>query len=177
MRPARILAAALLAAAVAVSLAGCDVVTTARDLGRQLAGGGGGSAGAPGSAGGASASGYDDAIDDLQPGDCFADPDDDWYTDVVECTELHDNEVTARIDLGDAGSDFPGDIRVDKLSRAACEKALVDYDGAPFAESTLDYSYYPPDETLWRGGDRSVICYGYSWNYDQLEKSFQGAKI
>ncbi|TPW74798.1 septum formation family protein [Schumannella soli] len=169
MRPARILIAALAAATLVTTLSGCALIDTARDLGRALGGGG-----APGS-GGSVDPDYDTALDELEVGDCFLEPDDDIETAIVDCSDEHDYEVTALVTL--EGVDYPGDIKVDKLSRALCSQALTDYVGIPYSDSSLESWAWTPDEDGWADGDHVAVCTATDYYYDVLDQSVKDARI
>nr|WP_246287235.1 septum formation family protein [Schumannella luteola] len=111
----------------------------------------------------------------MKVGDCFLEPDEDYETEIVDCTELHDYEVTALPTLD--GTDYPGDIKVDKVSRALCSQALTDYVGIPYADSSLDSWAWTPDEDGWDAGDHVAICTANDYYYDGLDQSVKDAKI
>lgn len=95
----------------------------------------------------------------LEIGDCFNEQSDEIVNDVptVPCTDAHDYEVYANITI-DRDS-YPGDDALSKLADEGCLAPFAAYIGVPFADSTLDYSYYTPTLDGWNNyDDRGVTC-------------------
>lgn len=123
-------------------------------------------------------------IYDLSVGDCLNDPVEAMPDEVVEvdsvesvdCAEPHEAEVYALVDLpGDATADFPGDDSVGQQADEICFGRFEDYVGAPYEESSLDYSYYLPTAQSWSGGDREVACLAVDYEGELLTGSVAGS--
>lgn len=126
----------------------------------------------------------DTDIYDLSIGDCLNDPVEAMPDEVVEvdsvesvdCAEPHEAEVYALADLpGDAAADFPGDDAVAQQADEICFGRFEDYVGAPYEESSLDYSYYLPTAQSWSGGDREVACLAVDYDGELLTGSVAGS--
>lgn len=75
---------------------------------------------------------------------------------VVECSQPHDSEAYAEIEL--AGDDFPGATSITQQAESGCSSAFTDFVGIPYDDSGLDYAYYFPTEGSWAAGDRRILC-------------------
>jgi hypothetical protein len=101
-------------------------------------------------------------VADLEAGDCFdqLDPDAANVEEVtlLPCTEPHENEVFAVLDLP-----AEGDVRYDEEqvvidSEQACIGAFEGYVGNPYDDSALRLFFIYPDRSAWTRGDRVVTC-------------------
>lgn len=101
-------------------------------------------------------------VGDLVVGDCVLSPGNQLYLDTVEttsCDEPHDFEVYAVGTIMDEGSNvFPGAGRVTTRAEQGCYDAFAPYVGAPYENSSLDFSYIRPTETGWLWGDEDYHC-------------------
>jgi hypothetical protein len=101
-------------------------------------------------------------IADLEAGDCFdeLDPGAANVDEVTRrpCTEPHENEVFAVVDLPTAGEVRYDEEQVVIDSEQACEGAFEGYVGIPYDDSALWLFLIYPDRSAWHGGDRVVTC-------------------
>ena len=100
----------------------------------------------------------------LQVGDCFDASDltssspssaDDVRRD---CSSGHQNEVFARVSLGDNGP-RPDDDHLQGAASQKCLDAFEPYVGRGFDDSALGYSYAYPSVDAWPLGDHEALCY------------------
>lgn len=76
---------------------------------------------------------------------------------IVPCSEPHDSEAYASIQLDDG--DFPGDQAISATADGLCHDAFEGFAGIAWEDSVYDYSYYLPTEDSWNNrGDREVLC-------------------
>jgi hypothetical protein len=101
-------------------------------------------------------------VEDLEVGDCFAelDPGAASIDEVAlrPCTEPHEYEIFAVVDLP-----ADGEVRYDEEqvvidSEQACDGAFEGYVGIPYDDSTLGVFFIYPDRSAWIGEDRAIIC-------------------
>ena len=101
---------------------------------------------------------------DLKLGDCLNDADIPLRSDMtdaprVSCDDPHDSELFAI--LGVEGSAFPGESELVAQGQSRCARALGDFVGIPFANSTLDFRFYYPTASSWAQGDRTIYCVAF----------------
>lgn len=111
------------------------------------------------------------SVGEVKAGDCFNDPDEDVVTNLVlvDCSQPHDNEVYAQVQMDD--TTYPGATVIEDFAVDACLGAFEPYVGRSYEESPLDYFYLSPTEEGWGDGDRSVLCVLYSADLEQLTGS------
>jgi hypothetical protein len=112
------------------------------------------------------------AIDEVNAGDCFDDPDSSVVSELelIDCTQPHDNEVFAELTM--TGTAFPGDDAIAEFGIQGCLDSFEPYTGEPYADSLLDYTYIGPTEDGWdNAGDRTVLCILYSADLSKLTAS------
>jgi len=156
----RSFAACAMLAAAAIALSGCSVVDTSN--------------GDPDAADPEVAT--TQAIFSLTVGDCtvasqesgeFAD------TQVIACTEPHDNEIYAASSVPDG--DFPGNAAIDVQATADCFDEFATFIGANYEDSIYGASWYYPTEGSWAEGDREILCLVYQRDGEQVTGSLAGA--
>lgn len=122
------------------------------------------------------------AATNLRVGDCWNDVDEEVVTTLplVPCSEPHDNEVYAVIQLDDdeyLGDDdeFPGDDDIYEIAEWVCYEPFADFVGTEWEDSELDYMPLYPTEIGWRAvKDREVAC--SVWDpAGKLEGSVEGS--
>lgn len=102
------------------------------------------------------------AMNDMAPGDCFNVPDGDLlkqspFVHAVDCAQAHHAEVTSSTLLDDGP--FPGDDWLDSTATDACWEAQDAYAMDTWAVPAYTEMYYfVPSRTLWREGDRRLLC-------------------
>jgi len=110
----------------------------------------------------------DTAVDDLGVGDCFMSPSEDEISSVetVGCSELHDYEVFAFVDLRDRGEAFPGDAVLFDEAGESCFDGFLSYLGLELDDAELgtDYLYdvFIPGPSSWEAGNRESMCAIYA---------------
>ena len=105
----------------------------------------------------------------IQIGDCFDDdlplsaqPEQEAAVEITgvagtPCTDPHDNEVYAVLDLN--LSSFPGQEQVADLALEACLERFQAFVGREYEASVLDiYLIYPTSESFTEQDDREVVC-------------------
>ena len=126
-------------------------------------------------------------VDEIAVGDCLDLPEDDVFFEVdpIECTEAHDLEVFALVDLSVVSADFsmaasyPGDTAVYDAAYEACWDAFEPYIGVPYEESRLYMDAFTPTLEGWdEVDDRIANCVVFQVNADasDIEKSTYSLK-
>lgn len=117
-------------------------------------------------------------VDDIAVGDCMNIPEEDVFStvDTIDCSEPHDLEVFALVDLSIAGSAFssvaayPGDDPVYETAFDLCWDAFEPYVGVPYEDSALYMDAFTPTLEGWdERGDRIANCVLYEVNADATE--------
>ncbi len=117
-------------------------------------------------------------VDEIAVGDCLNTPEDDVFFEIdpIDCTEPHDLEVFALIDLGSVSSEFstaalyPGDDVVYEASIEECWDEFERYVGVPYEDSVLFMDAFTPTLEGWQEvDDRIVNCVLFEVNADQTE--------
>ena len=121
----------------------------------------------------------------MRPGDCFNDPDfltlgEDTELEsvtAVPCSEPHDNEVYAVVDLaGGAEDSYPGDIAMYEIAIGECLGRFNLYVGISYLDSWLAADPILPTRSSWeRDGDREVVCFLYNATLVPLTGSMRGS--
>jgi len=118
------------------------------------------------------------SVDDIAIGDCFDLPDEEVFFEVetVSCTEAHDLEVFALVDLSDISSEFstvaayPGDDAVFDAAFNACYDRFEGYVGTPYEESAIYLHAFTPTFEGWTDvDDRVANCVLYARDAAQEE--------
>jgi hypothetical protein len=109
----------------------------------------------------AACGGGGDAVDDLEPGDCFDDQPDlleITTVELIDCAEPHDLEAFHVGNIGIPGA-YPGLEALEDAAAEICEGPLFEaYVGLPYFDSELFTTWYVPTEESWEQGDYEVIC-------------------
>lgn len=113
----------------------------------------------------------------LDEGTCFDDLDDFFEeggaevddVPIVDCDELHDNEVYALFDLPDGG--FPGVSAVGDEAESGCLDRFEAYVGRDFETSRYVVSWLVPTSQTWGQGDREIVCFLFDADLAELEGS------
>ncbi|MER1994994.1 MAG: septum formation family protein [Arthrobacter sp.] len=115
----------------------------------------------------------------LKVGDCMVDdPEAEEIADVdvLPCTEPHDSEVYAAMDI-DADS-YPGEEAVDGMAQEFCLAEFQPYVGTDYAVSALDVGYLTPTAMSWTlGNDREILCTVYRVDGEKLSTSVKGSNV
>ncbi|WP_370532027.1 septum formation family protein [Clavibacter sp. VKM Ac-2872] len=113
----------------------------------------------------------------LQVGDCFdtsdlAEPSADHVQ--RDCSSGHEDEVYARIALGDDTA-RPDDDHLQASASQKCLDAFEPYVGRKFDDSDLGYSYVYPSVDAWPLGDHEAVCYLVDHASTPLTKSMRNS--
>lgn len=104
-------------------------------------------------------------------GECFDDA-----GPVVDCADLHDNEVYALITYeGGPTAPYPGDAAMDAFSEDACVAEFSRYVGIDYDDSRYEGYFLSPSAETWAAGDREIVCFLYDSSFRQLRGSVRGA--
>ena len=111
-----------------------------------------------------------EAIKRPRAGECyqFSTTNDDDLT-IVSCNQPHDAETFHAFEF--RGDKFPTDDELDQASDEICGLMFEYYVGKPVADSTLDYEWTGPSETIWAQGDHIVECYAFAKDDSKLNQS------
>jgi len=77
-------------------------------------------------------------------------------TNVVPCSESHDEEVYFEFELEEG--DFPGEDAITAKSDERCHTEFEPFVGIAYEESVLDFFSFQPTAQGWDDGDRVVQC-------------------
>ena len=102
------------------------------------------------------------SVETLEQGDCLQEPDTELITSVetVDCSEAHDYEVYAVIQLPQSGdAPYPGDEETFFSTLEACLPSFDAYVGIAYMESIYDINTIYPTRESWEDeGDREATC-------------------
>ena len=123
--------------------------------------------------------GYVDAFA-LRVGDCFNDTTAMEHGEIVNlpgvpCSEPHDNEVYALIDVD--LTEFPGDDAIGNLAMERCLERFPSFVGRDYDSSSLDIFTMQPSRESFAANDREVICAVYDMEFGKLEGSVKGRAL
>lgn len=92
-------------------------------------------------------------------GQCFDDLSEGSMSEanLIDCSAPHVYEVNGQFRLH--SDTFPSQTQLTDAAEAGCRKAFENFVGISYDESTLDYAYLTPDETLWNDGERNIMCF------------------
>lgn len=128
---------------------------------------------------GGSAAGHSESVFNLTVGECLLPPKkvqaDLTSIDVVPCTTSHTQQVYAVV-KDHAGSTYPTPTKLDNFANAACLDRFAGFDGIPYQQSKLYFTYLLPSVRSWADGDRTVDCVAETVTRP-LRRSIQGAKL
>jgi hypothetical protein len=106
----------------------------------------------------------------IRVGDCFNDAgtfDDQIVSDpIVPCSEPHDNETYAVIDV--SFDSYPADGSMDQLAEDACMVHFESFAGKKYEVSPLVIATISPSAVSWGQGNREVVCAVYDVKAKQL---------
>jgi hypothetical protein len=123
----------------------------------------------------------DVGVADLEPGDCFNDPDDFeevvYDVQAVPCSEPHDNEVFAIRSVAPAFPEgFPGQETLQEHAYEVCSGPVFDtFVGVSYLDSSLDVISLSPTAESWRDGDRDLACVLYRLDLGKLTGTARGS--
>jgi hypothetical protein len=119
---------------------------------------------------------------DIRLGDCFNDQA--LSSEEVEiasvkgvpCSEPHDNEVFALINL--THDKFPGDEAMETIAFDACLERFESFVGRDYDSSSLDiFPIYPTRDGWNELNDREVVCAVYDLDLKKLSGSMRGTRV
>ena len=117
---------------------------------------------------------------ELAVGDCFDDGDlvlgeveEIGEVPLVECSEPHDNEVYAVVDV--EGDMFPGDEAIRTEADDVCLTAFQGFVGLDYETSALDFGWLVPTAGSWDAGDRVVACFVYRMDLAKVSGTLEGS--
>lgn len=93
----------------------------------------------------------------------------------VDCTQEHDTQVFAIVDLPDG--EYPGDDALLTLVADECGAAFEGFVGVPPAESALEFDGLAPSEDTWAVGDRQIICLAFHSDLSTTTETFEGSGL
>lgn len=118
------------------------------------------------------------SVDEIAVGDCLNTPEDDVFYEIdpIECTEEHDLEVFALVDLSAVSVEFssvaayPGDDVVYDAAWAGCYDEFQSYVGMAYEESVLFIDAFTPTFEGWNEvDDRIANCVVFEVDATQSE--------
>jgi hypothetical protein len=100
------------------------------------------------------------SVDNLSIGDCFDDPGGNEIAsvDLIDCSEPHEYEIYALIQLSGNADEFPGDEALFDELADICFERFESYVAHDYATSVYDFSGLTPLQDSWKSGDREGIC-------------------
>ena len=99
-------------------------------------------------------------IADAAVGECFivGDADEIDEVPVVDCTEPHDSELFARVDVSTLGTTYPGEETMFDWLFDECVERFPDYVGESYQASRYWIDMFIPTTDAWRDGDHTGLC-------------------
>ena len=93
-------------------------------------------------------------------GQCFivGDADEIDEVPVVDCTEPHDSELFARVDVSALGTTYPGEDTMFDWLFDECVTRFPDYVGESYEASGYWIDMFIPTTDAWRDGDHTGLC-------------------
>ena len=114
----------------------------------------------------------------VRVGDCFNDTssfDEISSLPGVPCTDPHDNEAFAVLDL--TITSYPDDEAMAVLAHDSCMEHFEGFVGTDYASSELDILTMYPSPESWNQNDREVVCAVYDMNATKLVGSAKGKSL
>jgi len=107
-------------------------------------------------------------VESLEIGDCFMLEDVEAITDVdtVDCSESHDLELYARVEITGFGETFPGDEPLVAWLGEQCAPRFEAYVGFDYWTSAYWSFTLTPDNEVWESGDHLGLCAVYLGDTD-----------
>lgn len=104
-----------------------------------------------------------ESVNSLEVGDCFMDPGIELITEVetIECSESHDLELYARVDITGFGGAYPGAEPLAQWLGDQCVSRFEAYVGSDFATSAYWVFTITPNGESWESGDHLGLCTVY----------------
>ncbi len=118
---------------------------------------------------------------EIRLGDCFNDSGSSGLEEIssiagVPCSEPHDNEVYALVNLTQAS--FPGEEAIEGLAFDACLAKFESFVGKDYESSQLDiFPIYPTRESWNELDDREVVCALYDLDLKKLAGTMRGSRV
>ena len=115
----------------------------------------------------------------VQVGDCFDDTEslDEEINSLpgVPCSEPHDNEAYAVLDL--TVENYPEGDAMSDLANESCMNLFEAFVGMGYDSSSLDIFAIYPSVDSWKQDDREVVCAVYDMNAEKLVGSMKGRAL
>ena len=115
----------------------------------------------------------------VQIGDCFNDTEslDEEVNSLpgVPCSEPHDNEAYAVLDL--TLENYPKGDAMSDLANESCMNRFEEFVGMDYDSSSLDIFAIYPSVDSWKQSDREVVCAVYDMNAEKLVGSMKGRAL
>lgn len=118
---------------------------------------------------------------DIRLGDCFNDASSSGVEEIasidgVPCSEPHDNEVYALVNLTQAS--FPGEEALESIAFEACLDKFESFVGKDYESSSLDiFPIYPTRDSWNELNDREVVCALFDLDFKKLAGSMRGSRV
>lgn len=94
---------------------------------------------------------------------------------LVDCTEPHDNEVYAVVNVD--GEVFPGEEAIQAQADEVCFEAFDPFVGLDYESSALDFGWLVPTGDSWEMGDHVVACFVYRLDLAKVSGTLEGSSI
>lgn len=115
----------------------------------------------------------------VRVGDCFNDSEslDEEINSLpgVPCSEPHDNEANAVLDL--TVENYPEGEAMSDLANQSCMNRFEEFVGMDYNSSSLDIFAIYPSVDSWKQDDREVVCAVYDMNAEKLVGSMKGRAL
>ena len=120
----------------------------------------------------------------MRVGDCFDDTDTSSTAEEIEvtnvpgvpCSQAHDNEVFAILDVNAAS--YPEGDGMSDLAFDSCLERFESFVGRDYESSSLDiFAMYPTRNSWNQHSDREVVCAVYDMKLNKLEGSVKGMAL
>lgn len=99
-----------------------------------------------------------DSINGLAIGDCLDSGADGAQVIPVACDLPHDEQIAARVDVGNGYETYPGRTELQEPAQALCRIAAAAFftEGTP--PPSIGFAAHVPTESSWKAGGRDAVC-------------------
>ncbi|MGW5722132.1 septum formation family protein [Amycolatopsis sp. NPDC003865] len=99
-----------------------------------------------------------DSIDTMTIGDCLDSGADGAQVIRVACDVPHDEQIAARVDVGNGYETHPGVTALQELAQPLCRIAAAAYftEGTP--PPSIEFAAHVPTQSSWNAGAREAVC-------------------
>lgn len=99
-----------------------------------------------------------DYIDAMAIGDCLDSDADSAQVTRVACDLPHDEQIAARVDVGNGDETYPGLTALQELAQPLCRIAAAASFAGGSTPPGIEFAAHVPTESSWNAGAREAVC-------------------